>query len=288
MADEVGVERRGPRDAALEEREVHVREPVRHPAEEQRLRQRVLTLGERAEMVVHVARDRAARAEPDEARVEGDRDAELLGGRPDRVVVVGAVDAELIEPRRPPRQLRLRRGRRVDRALHVSGAQHRLEAEHVDRVLELGHGFVGRVHRDRRHRREPVGERGEGLGVAAVERAARAAARVVLPRVEEHEPEARVHDAEVEARARRAARRAGPGTTQSPSRGCCGPASSTTAPGRRARGPAPRPSSRANRGRARGRAGAGGRARDARARAPRARGRARAPGSTRRHDRRCR
>ena len=60
VADEVGVERRRPRHAALEEREVEVGEAAGDAAEEQRLGQRVLALAEHADVVVHVARDRPA------------------------------------------------------------------------------------------------------------------------------------------------------------------------------------------------------------------------------------
>ncbi|MGA2837335.1 MAG: amidohydrolase family protein, partial [Acidimicrobiales bacterium] len=63
----------------------------------------------------------------DEAGVEGDRHPELLGPGPHRVVVVGRVQAELVEPERVAGELGVGVGERREGALDVAGAQHRLE-----------------------------------------------------------------------------------------------------------------------------------------------------------------
>ena len=92
---------RRPADAALEEaRSCSVREAVGDAAHEQRLAQRVHALGERADVVERVVADRRERARRHvaEAAVEHGREAELLGLGPHRVVVVGAVEAERVEP----------------------------------------------------------------------------------------------------------------------------------------------------------------------------------------------
>ena len=98
VADEVGVERRRPRHAAFEEPEVEVGEAAGHAAEEQRLGQRVLALGEHAEVVVDVARDR--RAVPPARSTRSGTRATTPSSRhfcPHRVVVVRAVEAEGVE-----------------------------------------------------------------------------------------------------------------------------------------------------------------------------------------------
>ena len=86
VADEVGVERRGPRHAAFEEAEVEVGEAPGDAAEEERLGQRVVALAEHADVVVDVARDRAAGLPSHRRGVErrGDARAHGTSARPGR------------------------------------------------------------------------------------------------------------------------------------------------------------------------------------------------------------
>ena len=102
-----------PRDAALEEAEVQRREAPRDAAEPERLEQRLAALGEAAELVVLVARHRAPRAPADRSRVGRRRDAELHALRPERVVVVGRVDAEAVLVPHPTARARGARARRA-------------------------------------------------------------------------------------------------------------------------------------------------------------------------------
>ena len=198
VSDEVGVERRGPRHAALEEPEVEVGEPAGDATEEQRLGQRVVALAEHPDVVVHVARDRRPVLPAHGRRVEGRRDAELAALLPDRVVVVRAVETEGVGPHRVLRELRVDGRGGGDRPLHESRHHHRAEAER-GRVLELVDRFVGGVHGDLGDGEQPVGELGEDTGVEPVERAARTATVALVVEVTEQEPEARVDDAHVDA-----------------------------------------------------------------------------------------
>ena len=150
-------------------------------------------------MVVHVAADRGAAAPADGAGVERGGDPQLEALRPERVVVVRAVDAVHVEPQGVARQLRVAIRDHAGRPLHVAGEEHRLEAEHVDRVLELLDRLGGGVHGDRRDRRETVGELTERVGVVAVERPARATTDALVLEVKEHEADAGIDHGEVEA-----------------------------------------------------------------------------------------
>ena len=71
VADDVGVEGRGPGDPALEKREAQRREALGDTVEEQRSAVRLPGGGEVSDVVVHVARRRSAAAPAHPARVEG-------------------------------------------------------------------------------------------------------------------------------------------------------------------------------------------------------------------------
>ena len=88
VADEIRAERRGPADAAFEEREPQRRETVHHAAEEQRPAQRFARGRERTDVIRHVTRRRRTRTPAHAGGVEGRRDAEIDEALPQRVVVV--------------------------------------------------------------------------------------------------------------------------------------------------------------------------------------------------------
>ncbi len=88
-----------PPDAALEEAEVQVPEAVRHPTEDERLGHGLAARREGADVVEHVAARRLAQVEAHRRRVSGDRHAELGEALPHRVVVVGAVERQQVDPR---------------------------------------------------------------------------------------------------------------------------------------------------------------------------------------------
>src|SRR5262245_29650700 len=96
MLDQIGEELAAPSDAALEKPEIEVREPPRHAAAEQRLGHGVARGSEMPDMVVGEIAGGVAQAEAAAAGVEGRRDLQLAAFLPDRVVVVVAVEAELV------------------------------------------------------------------------------------------------------------------------------------------------------------------------------------------------
>src|SRR5439155_13486517 len=98
VADEVRVEHARPADAALEEGEVQVREPARHAAEEEGLRDRVAGRGEVTDVVEAEVRRRVAEQDRARAVVKARRDAELAALDPHRIVVVVAVDDDHVVP----------------------------------------------------------------------------------------------------------------------------------------------------------------------------------------------
>ena len=131
----------------------------------------------------------------------------------------------------------------------------------------------------------------KGAKVSALQRlSARHAPRrrVVFPCVQEHETQARVHDAEIETElvesfVQQSREQRGREVDRVPRR-CAPPRPASGA----CRAPARRRPSRATSGPARGRPAAGAPTPDGRARVPPVRGTGRAPGSTRRCGRRCR
>src|SRR4029077_5981201 len=86
-----------PADAALEEREAQIGEAPGHAAEEERLGDVVAGRGEVTDVVEGEVRRAVALAVGAAASMEGRPDAELAALLPQRVVVVVAVEAGLIE-----------------------------------------------------------------------------------------------------------------------------------------------------------------------------------------------
>ena len=100
VVDEVVEQDRGPAHTALEDGEAHVGEAGGHAAHEERLHQAVHALRERPHVVEAVVghRGEAAGRHVAETAVERHREAERAGFGPHRVVVVGAVETEGVEP----------------------------------------------------------------------------------------------------------------------------------------------------------------------------------------------
>src|SRR5690348_11149171 len=100
MLDQIGEELAGPAGAAFEEPEAQLGEAPRHASEEDRLGDRMAGGGEMADMVEGEVARPIAQTETAAAGVESRRDLEFQAFAPDRVVVVVAVDAELVVMRR--------------------------------------------------------------------------------------------------------------------------------------------------------------------------------------------
>ena len=135
--DEVAQQLHAPRDSTFEEREVQRGEAVRDPTEEHGLRERVPGGAEVPNVVEHVARRRRAQSVTLRARVHGDRDSEVDAARPQRVVVMVAVEREEVAACNSPATI----GRTQDEVVE----HHRPKAQLLHRVVELGDGLVGSV-----------------------------------------------------------------------------------------------------------------------------------------------
>src|ERR1700747_1336697 len=99
MFDQIGKQLARPAGAAFEEPKAQIGEAPRDAAEENGLGHRMAGGGEMADMVESEVAWPIAQAQAAAAGMEGRRDLELQALAPDRVVIVVAVEAELIEMR---------------------------------------------------------------------------------------------------------------------------------------------------------------------------------------------
>src|SRR5215472_7659513 len=99
MLDQIGEKLAGPAGAAFEKAKTQIREATRHAAKEQGLGDRVAGGGEVADMVEREVARGVAQAEAAAAGVESRGDLQFTALPPDRIVVVVAVEAELVEMR---------------------------------------------------------------------------------------------------------------------------------------------------------------------------------------------
>src|SRR5262249_59853482 len=97
VLDQVTEQLAAPADAALEEREAQVGEAPGHAAEEQRLGDVVARRGEVTDVIEGEVGRTVALAVGAAAGMECRRDAELAALLPQRVIVVFAVESQLIE-----------------------------------------------------------------------------------------------------------------------------------------------------------------------------------------------
>src|SRR5207302_9374198 len=114
MLHQVGEQLAAPADPALEEAEAQIGEAPGHAAEEEPLGDRMAGGGEMADMIEGEVARVVAQAEAAAAGVEGRGDAELAAFLPDHVVVVIAVEAELVVEHGVERDMRIKaRGHRL-------------------------------------------------------------------------------------------------------------------------------------------------------------------------------
>src|SRR5689334_7575568 len=133
-----------------------------------------------ADMVVGEIRGRGAQPGAAVAAVKGRRNAELEAFRPDRVVIVFAVEPYNVVPHRKPGGFSLELPAGLDRAVHQAAEHRDLVAELLDRVVELLDGLLRGVHRDDRRGGHAVGEGPEIFRGGNVVGAASGAARLAI------------------------------------------------------------------------------------------------------------
>jgi hypothetical protein len=176
---DVGQQDARPSDPALEEGDAQGREPAGDPSHVERLAELVHLVAEGAHVVGRVVADRQVLVGCDlaEAAVRDQGIAQCHHLGPDRVVVVLAVEAEVVEPVRlagsEPRRGVV--GRLGDRPPHSLGDAHHLQPD-LGTVAQLFDGFVRRVHGNDPTDRHAVGERAVDRGVVVVHAPAYAAA----------------------------------------------------------------------------------------------------------------
>ena len=204
MLDQIGEKLAAPADAAFEEAEAQIREAPRDAAEEQPLRHRVPGRREMADMVEGEIARVVAQSEAAAAGVEGRRDAEFAAFLPDRIVIVVAVEAELVVQHRVARHLRVQTlghgflgSRQWPRDAAAEHAD--LRAELLDAELKLRDRLLRGVHRDHRGRGQPVAKLREILGRDDVEAADHGAAGLVVGDARDAETGGRIDDAEIDA-----------------------------------------------------------------------------------------
>src|SRR5207248_2682129 len=108
MFHEVGEQLAAPADAAFEEAEPQIRETPGDAAEEEALGDGMAGGGEVADMVEREVARVVAQAKAAPAGVEGRRNAELAAFLPDHIVVVIAVQPELVIKHGVPRDLAIK------------------------------------------------------------------------------------------------------------------------------------------------------------------------------------
>ena len=181
-----------PGDAPLQVGGAQGGEAVEHAAEEHALGRCLVGAREVPHVVVGEVGGGAPSAPSHGARVEGGHETLLHERAPERVVVVGAVEAQGVDPEGLLRAV-------VEATPGEAAEHHGAQPELAGGEVELLEGLFRRDGGDDRHRREAIFQAAEGVrGVAVVGPGAQApGALVALGR--QLEPDARVADGEVDA-----------------------------------------------------------------------------------------
>src|SRR5262245_16533405 len=198
MFDQVAEELAAPAYAALEKSEAEIGKTPRHAAQEQRLRHGVAARGEMADMVEGEVGRAVALAVAAAAGMERRGDPEFAAFLPQWVVIVFAVQAELVEALGEPDDVGVGAFGRLERAANAA-------AEHADSCAELLHDELELLDRLLRRmdwndggRGEPVLEPFEEIEGDDVEAVDYGAPGRVVGNAWDAEPGGRVDDAVIE------------------------------------------------------------------------------------------
>ncbi len=194
MTDQVAQQRRRPRRAAFQEGEADLGEPVHHSAHDQRPARGLTGRREVAQVVVDVVGGGRPTPPPEPAGVEGGRDPELDTAAPERVVVMGRVVAQRVDPPRAAHALGTR-----DEARDHPSHDHRLQPQFADGVVQLVDGLIRRERRDHGDRQEAVTVAGVDLRGGAVEGAGQRRAQGLVVEGRRDEPVGRVEHGDIDA-----------------------------------------------------------------------------------------
>ena len=169
------------------------------PPRNKRLRDVMPGRGEMADMVEGEVGRAVALAVAAAAGMEGRRDAELAAFLPQRVVIVLAVEAELVEALGIAGEVGGGPLGVRERPAHAAAEHADLRAELLGDELKFLDRLVRRVHRDHRDRGQPVAEVLEIIVGDDVEAADHRAPGRVVGDARDAEPGGRVDDAEIDA-----------------------------------------------------------------------------------------
>ena len=172
VADHVGVQITRPANPTFQEAELERRKPTRDATHEHGFTQRLTRSGKMSDVVIHIVRDGGPTAPAHGRRVKGRRELQLDTARPDRVIVICAVQTEGVQPERVLGNLRGGAFDNRNGTLHMPGHHHGLETELVDHKLKLFNGLLRRVHGNDGRRGHPAGILAEILRMKSIERPA--------------------------------------------------------------------------------------------------------------------
>ena len=154
-------------------------------------------IGEMADVVIGEVGRRIAQRLVAAGAVEGRRDANLAALRPDRIVIVEAVDAEDLVPDSKARRVRIIGRDRWNPPRHGAPEHADLGAELLRHEFQFGDRLVRRVHRDDRGRGHAVAEILEIAGRDDVIGADHGAPCLVVDDARQAQPGGRVDDGEI-------------------------------------------------------------------------------------------
>ena len=197
MLDQVTEQLAGPAHAAFEEGEPQSREAPGHTAQEDGLGDRVAGGGEMTDMVVDEVGRRQPQALVAARAVEGRSDTELLALRPDRIVVVIAVQRQDVVPNGETPRIGVGRRHGSDAPRHTAAEHPHLRPQLLRHVFKLGDRLVGRVHGNDRGRGHPVAQIAEVFGGDDVVGANHRSPGVVIADARHAQTGGRVDDREI-------------------------------------------------------------------------------------------
>ena len=131
--------------------------------------------------------------------MERGRYLQLLAFAPHRVVVVGAVETDVVVPNRQMGGVGMLLGDLGYRPVDHAVQHHGLEAQLADRVFQFGNGLVRVMHGNHRRRRHAVFQRLEQLGLIDVEGTACGLARLGVVHARQAEAHGGKQNGEVDA-----------------------------------------------------------------------------------------
>ena len=199
VADHIGVQITRPTNPAFQEAELERRKPPRDAAHEHGFTQGLARGRKMSDVVIHIIRDGSPTAPAHGRRVKGRRDLQFHTTRPDRVVIIRAVQTERIQPKGVLGHLRGGPFDHRNGTLDMPGHHYGLEPEFAHHKLKLFNRLLRGVHGNGGRRGHPAGILAEILGMKGIERAAACPAYFGVFNMRELEAQRRIEHGKVQA-----------------------------------------------------------------------------------------